>query len=155
MASRTATGGIVQASLRRNSEVDRFRVQVRDRLLIECFAGPEAPQSGDGLGVRAAVRRADADEHAIPRTGLLQMKGKRRTGMHGDRNDVGAAPGMDFDVRDEARDNRIGDEVRDALLSTKDVRHADDPACLVLDAHEHRPAGGVGERDEGPQEIVR
>ena len=155
MASRTATGGIVQASLRRNSEVDRFRVQVRDRLLIECFAGPEAPQSGDGLGVRAAVRRADADEHAIPRTGLLQMKGKRRTGMHGDRNDVGAAPGMDFDVRDEARDDRVGDEIRDALLSIKHIRHANDPPRLVLDTDQHRPAGGVGKRDERSKEIVR
>src|SRR5262245_61052261 len=64
------------------------------------------------------------------------------TGMNVNRQQLGAAPREDLDLRHETRGDTVTDEVGQALLDFQRVNDAADAATSILDANEQR--GGSG-----------
>ena len=132
-----------------SSEVDGFRVQFRDRLLVQGRHLAETPHFLDQNGVGAPVRRAYPNEDTLFRPEAVEMVWTAGTRINLDSQDMGLPPGDDLDGRDQFGGDVVSDEVRQTFLLLQDVRDALDSSCAVLDSNKKSASGGVGEGDYG------
>jgi hypothetical protein len=114
------------------SEVQRFRVEARHRLLIVGFTAAESPEFLDELAVGPAVGRPHSNVntglHAIPPE-IMRAAGAG-VDLHSD--DLSAAPRQDLDLRHEPRGNLIADEVGEPLLHVERINDAADVGRSVF-----------------------
>jgi len=131
-------------------EVEGFRVEPRQGLLVEPFAPREAAQFLDQLGVGAPIRGAHADVDSGGGSFADQVVRPARARMDLQGQHLQPAPGQELDLRDEARADAVADEAGQTLPQVESGRHAANVAGAVLHADEQRAAGRVGEGDDGP-----
>ncbi len=135
-----------------SSEVERFRVQFRDRLLVKRSVVSIAAQLLDLGRVCAPVGRAYTDEHPVVGAEPFQVVGAGRTRIDLRHKDVQPAPGQDFYVRSKPRADCVHRQVGQPLFDRQNIRYANNPAGPVLDADHDSAASRVRERDESLQD---
>ena len=99
-----------------SSEVNGFRVQVRDSLLVKRVHPVPAFQLLNLKCVGFTIRGANAYEDAIVWSQPLQIMGACVAGVYLDRQNIQVPPRHHFDLRYEAWPYRIGDKVCELLL---------------------------------------
>ncbi len=131
-----------------HSEVDRFRVEFRHRLFVKC----RAPRETLHLGNERVVGPAVGGTHPHVGPGLRPHLGKvvRAGGAreHLNRHNVRLAVGVDFEVRQQARRDRIAHQIGEALFEGERLSNTAHLPRAILDAQQDRPAGRVGEGDD-------
>ena len=93
------------------SEVQRFRVQSRHRLLVIRFSASKAAQLVDQFTVGPPIGGADADVDASVQTLPPYVVRTNRAGIHLNGQNMASAPGDDLQLRHQPRHNVIADEV--------------------------------------------
>ena len=135
-----------------SSEVERFRVRVRDGLLVKRAEVGEPAHLLDLRRVRAPVGRADTDKNAAVRAEPFQVVRAGRTRIDLRHQDMRLAPGQNLDVRYEPRADGVHHEVGQPLFDRQNLRYAAHPAGFVLDSNRDNAASRVGKRDERLQD---
>ena len=114
------------------SEVERFRVEPEQRLLVEALASREAPKLLDQLRVGAAIGRAHPDVYAGGRTLPGEMVRPARAGMDLQREHLRPPPWGESRSRERCPADAIADEAGQGLLQIERVGHASHVPAPIL-----------------------
>lgn len=136
------------------SEVDRFRVEIRNWLLIVGFAASESAQLRDQLRIGSSIGRAHADVDTGAEAFTSQIVGPNGTGMHLDRNHVAPTPSDDLQLGDQSGSDVVADQIRQTLFEIERLLDSAHMVRPILDADEHGATGGVGEGHEASQHAL-
>lgn len=137
-----------------SSEVQRFRVEIRHRLLIIGFAASEAPQFLDQLPVGAAIGRTDSHIDAV-QPGTLEMMRASCARIHLHGHDMSAAPRQNLQFRDKTRQNVVAHHAGQAFLHIQRRTHTNHVAGTVFHTNQDDDASRVRKRHNGAQHSIR
>lgn len=137
--------------LRSSSEVQRFRVEFGQGLLIEAYAAGVAPHLLDHLAVGAAIGGAHPHIDAALLSLTFEVVRPAGARMNVHRHQVGTAPGHDLQVWRQAWQDTVADQARQPLFKIQRFAHTAHVAAGVFYADQYGPAGRVGEGHQGSQ----
>jgi hypothetical protein len=121
--------------LESSSEVERFRVQIRDGLLVKRFELAKPTHFSNLRDVGTPICGSQANEDARFRPKTLKVVGARRTWVNLHYQHLGLSPRHDLDFGNQTRPNRIRDYASQPFLGVEYIGNAGHTSGPVLDTY--------------------
>jgi hypothetical protein len=138
-----------------SSEVDRFRVQIRYRLLVEREHLVVAPHLLDQERVGSPVRGTHPNENALRRPQFIEVVRPVGTGIDLHRERLRLSPRQHLHGGNQLGGDAIRNQVGEALFFRQHVGDASDLPGSVVYANHDDAAGRVGEGHDGFENAFR
>ena len=137
-----------------SSEVERFRVQSRDGLLVKRLELAKPTHFINLRHVGTPICGSQPNEHARFRPKTLKVVGSRRTGVNLHYQHLSLPPRHYLDIGNQAWPNRIRDYASQPLLGVEYIGNAGHPPGPILDTYCQDTPGRICKRNQGLQQAV-